>query len=74
MATIVIRIGDIHCIGCVNRITSALRAKGAINVDIEITTHIAKVFTEEEDPEENTYLQAIIDSGYNAEYLTTIRE
>ncbi|PKK96303.1 MAG: hypothetical protein CVV58_07035, partial [Tenericutes bacterium HGW-Tenericutes-3] len=51
MATIIFRIGDIHCIGCVNRITSALTSKGATNVDIDFSTHIAKVVTDENDPE-----------------------
>ena len=74
MATIIFRIGDIHCIGCVNRITSALTSKGATNVDIDFSTHIAKVVTYENDPEIDAYLQAIIQTGYQAEYLTTLKE
>ncbi|AUD63796.1 hypothetical protein BK010_09410 [Tenericutes bacterium MO-XQ] len=72
MATLIYRIGDIHCVGCINRITSALKEEDAIHVDIDLTTHIAKVMTEETNPDENIFLNAIIESGYQAEYLTTI--
>ena len=74
MATIIFRIGEIHCIGCINRITSSLKSEGVIDAAIDFSTHIAKVLTEEENPDEMIYLQAIIDSGYDAEYLTTISE
>lgn len=74
MATLIYRIGDIHCIGCINRITSALKSAGAINVDINFSTHIAKVLTEEEKPNSNMYLEAIVQTGYQVEYLTTIEE
>lgn len=74
MATLIYRIGDIHCIGCINRITSALKSVGAIDVDIDFSTHIAKVMTEEEKPNSSIYLEAIVQTGYHAEYLTTIVE
>jgi copper chaperone CopZ len=74
MATIIFRIGNIHCIGCVNRIISALTLKGATNVDIDFSTHIAKVVTDENNPEIDTYLQAILRTGYKAEYILTLKE
>ncbi|HAX03678.1 MAG: hypothetical protein A2Y45_08835 [Tenericutes bacterium GWC2_34_14] len=74
MATLIYRIGDINCIGCINRITSALKSIGAIDVDIDFSTHIAKVLTEEENPDENLYLNAIVQTGYQVEYLTTLNE
>ena len=72
MATLIYRIGDIHCVGCINRITSALKAEDAIHVDIDLTTHVAKVLTEEKHPNEKVFLDAITHAGYQAEYLTTI--
>jgi copper chaperone CopZ len=74
MKTHVIRIGDIHCIGCVNRITFALESLGATHVDIDLSIHIAKVSTESSVQDEHTFVQAINDTGYQAEYLTTLEE
>lgn len=74
MKTYMIRIGDIHCIGCVNRITFALESVGATRVDIDLSTHIAKVSTESIDQNEEVFVQAIADSGYQAEYMTTLQE
>ena len=74
MATLIYRIGDITCIGCINRITKSLKSIGAVDVDIDFSTHIAKVLTEENDPNWNIYLQAIVQTGYQVEYLATINE
>lgn len=74
MTTHIYRIGDIHCIGCINRITFALESVGASHVDIDLSTHIAKVITRETQTDEKVFLQAIVETGYKAEYLTTVKE
>lgn len=74
MSRIIYRVQEVHCIGCVNRITNALLNKGALHVDFNIETLIAKVDTEEINPDVEMYLDAIKKTGYDAEYLTTITE
>jgi|GEM_PF-964342 len=74
MTTLIFRIGEIHCIGCVNRIKSALNQYDVENVDIDLMTHIAKVVVDQIDPDINTYLNAITQTGYHAEFLTSIKE
>ena len=74
MTTLIYRIGVIHCIGCMNRITRALKSAAAIDVDIDFSTSIAKFWTEEENPDADAYLEAIVQTGYQVEYLTTIEE
>lgn len=72
MGTLIFKIGDIHCVGCINRINSALALDGVIDVDVNLSTHITKVITEENDPNPDVYTNAIKNAGYQVEYLTTI--
>lgn len=74
MATMLFRIGDIHCIGCLNRITYALKNENAIEVDINLENKIAKVTTGDEGTTKDSYLDAIKKAGYSAEWLATLDE
>ncbi|MDY0295230.1 MAG: heavy metal-associated domain-containing protein [Acholeplasmataceae bacterium] len=72
MPTLIFKIGDIHCIGCINRISNAIKDKGAVDVDIDLATRIAKIFIEEKNVDHIIYEKAIAQTGYHGEYLTTI--
>ncbi|MCR3905477.1 MAG: heavy-metal-associated domain-containing protein [Tenericutes bacterium] len=66
---LIIRIDSITCVGCMNRITQTLTAMGADQVDIDISTKIAKIFYEGLEEDGTTYFEAVNHMGYPSEYL-----
>ena len=69
---LIVRIPEIHCVGCLNRIKNALIGEGANHVDIDLSTHIGKVNFEGNESDAQGYLDAIDNSGYSVELLTVM--
>lgn len=67
---LIVRIPEIHCVGCLNRIKNALLSEGANQVDIDLPTHIGKVNFEGSENDSQRYIDAIDDAGYSVELLT----
>ncbi|PKK98757.1 MAG: hypothetical protein CVV57_06100 [Tenericutes bacterium HGW-Tenericutes-2] len=69
---LIVRIPEIHCVGCLNRIKNALISHGANHVDIDLSTHIGKVNFEGEEIDSQGYIDSIDNTGYSVELLTII--
>lgn len=70
----ILRIGGINCVGCLNRIKHAAISKDADHVDINLENHIAKIYFKGEKSDSEAINQAIMDAGYEVELLTLAKQ
>jgi len=66
---VVSKIDGLHCLSCINRITSRLESIGASKVDIDIPTKILKVDFQGEEQDAEEYLIAVKELGYKVEKI-----
>ncbi len=72
MKVLVVRLDGLHCGSCLYLIEKLSKDAGAVNVDIDVHTMIAKFYYE--DMNEDNVINIIENHGYKAERLTTYEE
>ncbi|MDO9629285.1 MAG: heavy-metal-associated domain-containing protein [Acholeplasmataceae bacterium] len=68
----IVKIPNIHCVGCLTRIKVSLIGQGATAVDIDLETHIGKITFDGDEIDSKEYVKVLEKTGYNAELLTVI--
>ncbi|MBU1141490.1 MAG: heavy-metal-associated domain-containing protein [Firmicutes bacterium] len=69
---LIIRIQDIHCVGCLNRIQHAVMNLDANHVEVDLSNHIGKIYFHGDSTRSADFCKAILDAGYHAEQLALI--
>jgi copper chaperone CopZ len=72
MKVLVVKLDGLHCGSCLYMIEKLSKDAGAIKVDINVQTMVAKFYYE--DMDENEVIQIIENHSYHAERLTTYDE